>query len=130
MTGRAYADWKYYKNTYLKGRDPIIQRKDFPFWSTEASGQIDVVTGNKLWDFVDDEIPEVVRRTVCTVVEMLFRNQQALEMISGAGMLIIPQGISAKIPQEVKSAEEMQAQIDAAIKSMLAHSGLLFRGAR
>lgn len=69
-----YADFDYYANDYLCGRDPVIPDESYLFWEKAARHEVDALTYNKIPKL--SEIPEAVKECICAVAELLYRSEK------------------------------------------------------
>jgi hypothetical protein len=123
MAATLYADYDYYKTEYMRGREPAIAERDFPYFAERAGNWIDYLTGKKLFGVTD--IPVEVKNCTCAVARLLLNEEQAQ---SRAGEeIILPTGVSVQRPREADP-KETAAQIRHTIGEYLAHTGLLYRG--
>ena len=84
-----YADYEYYKNGYLVGREPVIPEGIFAFWEKQAGREIDKHTFGRLnghTEFINDWVKDCASE----LAELLYQadsvSQQALQQ-GGAGLL-------------------------------------------
>lgn len=126
----SYADFDYYKNTYLCGLGEIVPESAFPFYAKEASKAIDIVT----FDHVDQsDIPEVVKDCCCRVAEYLYDVRQAeAEQRENGGILksYSNDGQSATLdaPYSLSNEAAKKKEIAAIIAYCLRNTDLLYAG--
>lgn len=80
---KTYTDYTFYKESYLLGREPKLQEKEFPYWCMLASGMIRSSTFGNI-DFMD-VIPEEVQMCCCEVAEKLY----SMEAVKGENGLVL-----------------------------------------
>lgn len=69
-----YADYDYYVESYLLGRQPTIPEKTFRYYEKHAEKEIDRVTFKRVKGM--KETPEEVKDCVCDVAELLYKAEQ------------------------------------------------------
>lgn len=74
MIDLIYADYDYYVNDYLSGREPVIPDEDYLFYEKQARHEIDALTLNQITAL--PEIPEAVKECTCAVAEVLYRAEK------------------------------------------------------
>ena len=80
----AYADYEYYTDSYLLGREPAVPEKEFPYWAKQAAREVDAVTFGRLKkrpDLVTDDI----RDLTCAICELLYRSAEIVAEAVAAG---------------------------------------------
>lgn len=65
----AYADYIFYTEEYLHGREAVIEAASFDFFAFKATYVIKQYT----LDNIPDNIPECVKMCCCEVAELLYR---------------------------------------------------------
>ena len=112
----AYADYEYYKRTYL-GR--AVQEEDFPRLALRASEYLDKVTFGRARDHAGEE---PVRLACCAVAEELFRQEEfgGREVASESNA-----GRSVSFAGDERSGAR---RLCSAARSYLGNTGLLYRG--
>lgn len=130
----SYADYGYYKDSYLMGQDPAVAEKDFPFWEKQAGRELDAVTFQRLKkrpELVNDD----VRDCVCAVAEVLYKADQVSNQSWEAGAAgpltsYSNDGESGTfdLSQSEYTADGKKKKISSLISSYLGHTGLLYRG--
>jgi hypothetical protein len=139
-----YANWDFYINEYLLGKEPVMTESDFPFSVREASRYIDKHTFMRVRSMIepiDEELPEgeldgriprIVSEAACALGELYYKHGVSLgKLYDRNGVMILPQGISAKQLTGFDPAaleEQLEKSLQKAISTYLAHTGLLFRG--
>lgn len=69
-----YADYKYYTDSYLLGRQPTIPETTFRYYEKQAEKEIDRVTFNRIRRM--KETQEEVKDCACDVAELLYKAEQ------------------------------------------------------
>ena len=131
-----YADYTYYTEEYLLGRDPIVPEKVFPYWEKQAAKEIDKCTFGCL-SCHPDFVSEQVQDCTCELVELLYQadsvSQQALQQ-GGAGLLssYSNDGESGTfdLAHSTYTEEGKAKKIREIIYRNLANTGLLYAGVR
>lgn len=76
-----YADYGYYTDGYLMGKDPAVPEKEFPFWEKQAREVIEIYTFGRL-TADSNLITDKVKDCSCAIAELLYKAdsvaQQAL----------------------------------------------------
>ena len=67
-----YADYFYYTDGYLIGRDPVVPENVFAYWEKQARTEIDRRSYGRL-RYKPELISEKVKDCVCEVAELLYR---------------------------------------------------------
>lgn len=129
-----YADFQYYTDEYLLGRAPVINGKDFDFFSRLAEKEINNRTFGRIKTnpclLTDD-----VKSCVCAVAEFLYKCDSLDEsnFQNGGGQLVSynNDGESATfdLSKTVYASEQSkQTKISSLISFYLSGTGLLYRG--
>lgn len=127
MTMKAYADYEYYRDSFLGNSIP---EEAFPKMASEASAFIREITQNR----IDGEnVTEEVKDAVCAVCEAV---QQEIERFSktdgrevksentdGYQISYVTEGQDGKSREEILWQKKYQAA-----RQYLLHTGLLYRG--
>lgn len=80
-----YADYEYYKDLYLLGREPVIPEEEFPFWEKQAGLELDRQTFGRIRG-KDNLITEAVKDCACGLAELYYRVKQVQEGMPGSGL--------------------------------------------
>lgn len=118
----AYADYVFYTEEYLHGREAVVEAASFDFFAFNAT----YIIKQFILDNMPDDIPECVKMCCCEVAEYLYTGEQKSER----------QGIaSAKVGDESLTYEssdsrrqDLSKSIKSAVYMWLADSDLLYRG--
>ena len=68
-----YADYEYYVESYLLGRQPDIPESTFRYYEKQAEKEIDRVTFDRAKRM---ETPKEVKDCVCDVAELIYKAEQ------------------------------------------------------
>lgn len=68
-----YADYEYYVESYLLGRQPDIPESTFRYYEKQAEKEIDRVTFDRAKRM---ETPKEVKDCVCDVAELIFKAEK------------------------------------------------------
>lgn len=75
MSINTYADYDFYKNSYLHGREAKISESDFDYWSFLVSSEMRQHTFGRLDSLA--EIPDEVRMCCCEISEKRYTFENA-----------------------------------------------------
>lgn len=120
----AYADYAFYKNTYLGN---AIEEADFPTLAERASEYVDYITRGKATD------TEPVKRAMCALAEAYQTIEKARANAIAAGGEIQSQTVgsySVSYRSATESFEGYEATLHRTAQRYLANTGLLYRGGR
>lgn len=123
-----FADYKFYKNSYLLGKQPMIPENEFNFYARQASYEVlDRIKFN-----FDGVVIEEMKMVTCALSELIFKRDNPTDEEH------IPVNIaSEKVGEYTRtfkgnSRVEIQRDYNAQVKSILTHylgkTGYLFRG--
>lgn len=118
-----YATYEYYTDAYF---GKALTEKEFPKYAKRASAEIDHVTFGRISKMTNDEIPDAVRDAMCDVAEKL----HWYDSTAGGGSIASENtdGYSVSY-RDMGSSTFQNREIRAAIRTYLANTGLMFRGA-
>lgn len=130
-----YADYKYYTEEYLLGRDLVItEEKDFAFFERDAEKEIN----NRTFGRITKDpslVTEDVKNGVCAVAEFLYKcdslDKNSLE--NGGGQLVSysndgDSGSYDFAGSAYGSEQSRQEKISSLVSFYLSGTGLLYRG--
>jgi len=124
-TDELWVTWIFYKDKYLRGRNPTIPEQGFNFWSEQAETMI-----NHRHVEVDRP-PDYLKKCVCAVAEILFIQEQGAkpgELVSESNA-----NYSWKAAEAEKQSD-VSAKIRSTINKYLAgtplHNEFVYRGVR
>jgi hypothetical protein len=128
-----YADFDYYVDDYLQGRDPVIPDEEYLFWEKAARHEVDALTYNKIQRLT--EIPEAVKECICAVAELLYRSEKltASNLDQGfAGAMVSysndGQSGSFDVSGSAYTEEGRKAEVKRLCRQYLIGTGLLYAG--
>lgn len=118
-----YADYEYYKNTYIGG---ALTEDEFARASTRASSFLDYFTRNKAKDYTGDEL----KMCCCALAEQyqIIENAQAQSMSGGELQSQTVGAWSKTYRSGTETAEAAREALAGIATRYLAHTGLLYRG--
>ena len=111
----AYADFQYYKNTFLGN---AIQEIDFPRLSLRASEYIDAHTGGIIPQL--SAIPEEVQKAICAVAEKIQAYESKAEVTS--------ESVGSYSVTYKTSDATYEQELGKVLRLYLGNTGLLYRG--
>lgn len=117
-----YATYSYYKNQFFGGK---LEAEDFYRYAKRACAEIDRVTFGRLTSMPESEIQDAVRDAVCAVAEQMysFENAKGAEIASESN-----DGVSVSY-RDVSDKRKQEQAISQTLRTYLAQTGLMFRGA-
>lgn len=121
----AYADWKYYSDKYLSGREAVIDAASFPFYALKASQEIRRYAGHSLEGAAP---PDCVRLCCCEIAELLYSADKKTAE-NGAGVTSESIGSwSVSYDTAEQKAKALCDGIRASVYRWLSGTGLLYLG--
>lgn len=121
---RAWADYSYYLENYLMGKNPTVASEDFPFYAARATASIKRYTFDNIID--DVNVPDEAKRAVCAVAEALCDFDKAS---SGIGVTSEKTGdLSVTYASGSERERELNAAIRRIVYMYLAPGGYLYSG--
>jgi len=117
-----YADSTYYTETYLAGKEAVIDTASFTYYARGATMLIGIHTFNRV---TDDNIPEEVKMCCCELVETLFNADK--EDAKGIASEKVGEYSVTYTSPEAKE-KQLAASTASIIYKWLAMTGLLYRG--
>ena len=117
----SYADYEYYNNEYLLGKEALIIAADFNYYEAKAAGKVDYYTFGRLKTSTD--IPEEVKKCVCDIAEKLHEYDKAVKGITSEKVGDYSVSYESKAVQK----DNCDNEIKDCIKNYLSHTGLLSR---
>lgn len=128
-----YADYGYYIDEYLCGKNPAIPDSEFGFWEKQARREIDARTFGRVKKLA--EIPEEVKDCVCAIAEVFYSADQVEKIASeagAAGPLVSysndGQSGTFAAPSGIYTTEGRKAEVQRLIWQYLGNTGLLYAG--
>lgn len=130
-----YADYRYYTEEYLLGREPVItSEKDFDFFERSAEKEVNNRTFGRI---AKDQafLSEDVKNCVCAIAEFLYRcsNLDERNYQNGGGQLVSysndgDSGSYDISESDYLSEQSRQKKVSNLISFYLSGTGLLYRG--
>lgn len=118
-----YADNAFYTDTYLAGKEAVIDAASFNFYARQATQSIKLQT---FYRIPDSNIPEEVKMCCCEVAELAYIRDKSKNNKNVASEKV------GSYSTEYKTSEQAEKEYaDAAgnaISKWLAMTGLLYRG--
>lgn len=127
-----YADYTYYLDDYLLGKDPVLPEETFRYWEKQAGTEIDKHTFGRLTAH-PERVSGQVKDCACELAELLYQadsvSQQALAQ-GGPLASYSNDGESASLDLSWSewTAEGKAKKICEIIYRRLAGTGLLYSG--
>lgn len=132
----SYANYDFYVDDYLLGKDAVIPESLFPYYASLASAEVKNVIRLDMFD--TEETTKEMQMATCEIAEILCRADGNVdESIEGTGTNI-PVGISSEKVGEysvsytgntlTENDERVEKLIKKVVVRWLGPAGLLFRG--
>lgn len=126
-----YADYEYYKKSYLEGATPTIDENEFPLLSLKASQLINMYTFNRVPDMTS--VPEEVKMCCCELIGIFHTEKLQLAAIPTDGKTAekvgdysVSYGVTYKDVADIE--KRFQSKKQECIETWLLTTGLLYRG--
>lgn len=116
--------FEFYTDSYLSGREAVLDAASFPFWERKASHEVQLRTFGRIDE--SGTVPDEVQGCVCELAEILF-TQDALRRKS-AGIASERVGEYSISYQAPRGASEEEKEINRVIREWLSDTGLLYCG--
>ena len=115
-----WADYEYYLDAYLGGKDPLIPAQDFYFWARNAAAHIMAFTGTL------PEIDDTAKLCCCEVAELLWRHDHN----TGADDVTSERtgDLSVTYDSGEARASVLSCRVRGCVYKYFADTGLLYRG--
>lgn len=131
-----YADYQYYANGYLLGREPVVPEKTFPYWEKQARTEVDKFTYERILTH-SGLISDKVKDCVCELAELLYQAdsvaQQGLQQ-GAAGPLTSysndGESGTFDLSKSTYTEEGKEKKAKEIIYRHLGNTGLLYAGVR
>lgn len=128
-----YADYEYYRNEYLMGKEATISAEEFPYWEKQAERKIDMYTQGRLRGMT--AIIDEVKACVCEMAEFLYtadKMEKLSEQSGSSGPLTSfsndGQSGSFDVSQSEYFGDGKAKKVIGIIKEYLWNTGLLYGG--
>lgn len=119
----AFADSKYYSETYLSGKEAVVDTASFTFYARKATQEIKRYTGQNV---DESNLPDCVKMCCCEIAELLY---SADHTAAGNGVTSESVGSwSVNYGTADQNAKALRGNIRAAIYRWLTGTGLLYLG--
>ena len=123
-----YADYEYYVESYLLGRQPDIPESTFRYYEKQAEKEIDRVTFDRAKRM---ETPKEVKDCVCDVAELIYKAEQYGG--SDAPGPLASYGIDGEtgtydLSRSIYTEEGKRKKIKEIIEKYLENTGLMYLG--
>ncbi len=116
--------YKFYTDSYLSGREAVLDTASFPFWERKASQVVQKYTFGNIGE--NEPISEVVQGCVCEVAELLYEHDRQKRKNDGiASEKVGEYSVSYRTE---KSTEEKEREVCGVVWEWLANTGLLYCG--
>ncbi len=130
-----YVDYRYYVNTYLVNRYPLIPENEFSFWEKQAERELDHVTFDRIRKnayLVDENVMDCT----CELTEYLYKQDRFTRASEDETMGILSSysndGESATYDvsamKEKYSDSAKPSVIYSIVSKYLSRTGLMYRG--
>lgn len=120
-----YADEEFYKESYLRGKKPVIST-GFVYYAREASQFLDCYTFGRLAGL--SEIPEEVRLCCCELAEAGYRRELRKKETAGGKTSEKVGTYSVTFAGGKESSESDAAEVRSILTKWLGDTGLLYQG--
>lgn len=118
-----YADYEYYKDVFLGGKEAQISASDFGYYESQAENKINMYTYDRLKKA--DEIPEAVKSCVCAIAERINTHEKDVKNNGIASEKVGDYSVSYVSQSVLK--EQLKTDIQEIITEYLFSTGLLSR---
>lgn len=118
-----YADYEYYKDIFLGGKEAQISASDFEYYENQAENKINMYTYDRLKKA--DEIPEAVKSCVCAIAERINIHEKDVKNNGIASEKVGDYSVSYVSQSVLK--EQLKTDIQEIITEYLFSTGLLSR---
>lgn len=120
-----YADAEFYTNTYLEGRNSVIEPNCINSFLRKAQMLVKTFTLDNVDE--DSEIPYELKMCICEIAEIMYREAQREITVGGVSSESV-EGWS----KHYESSEQHKAAVNSKVKeclyTWLGNTGLLYRG--
>ncbi len=118
-----YADEQFYKDSYLLGREAVINTA-FPYFSRLASQEIKRFAGSNIDEY---NVPECVKMCCCEIAETIYNDEKKTNEHIGVTSESVG-GWSKSYESTEQAKQVMQKNIKNIVYKWLSGTGLLYRG--
>lgn len=123
---KAYAEYSFYVEQYLMGRERPIGERDFPYWAMQASLQIRRLTFGRLDSM--EALPENAQMCCCEVAEKLHSFEAAKD---SNGMILQSygnDGDTGTYKADDMTEKAVNKSVAGIIRKWLSSTGLMYCG--
>jgi hypothetical protein len=120
----AWADYRYYTDDYLAGREPTVSEADFTSYAVSATATVRLWAGASI---TEDNIPDEARRAVCELAET-FAAHDAAALASGGIASEKTGDLSVTYEGGASRRQNMRAAAAEIIRKWLTPGGYLHMG--
>lgn len=118
-----YANNTYYTETYLVGKEAVIDAASFDFYARKATQIIKQNTFNRV---DDSSIPEEVKMCCCELAELAYKAEKDKIKANVSSEKVGSYSVEYKAPEKIE--QEYNTGVNTALYSWLVMTGLLYRG--
>ncbi len=126
-----FADYEYYKSSYLKSTTQTIDENEYPFLALKATQLINACTFNRVSK--KSSVPEEVKMCCCELVDIFYAEKMQLAAIQidgktaeKVGDYSVSYGVTYKDVADIES--RFQSKKQECINMWLSTTGLLYGG--
>lgn len=116
--------YEFYTDSYLSGREAVLDAASFPFWERKASQVVRKYTFGNIDE--SEPISEAVQGCVCEVAELLYEHD--LQKRKNDGIASEKVGEYSVSYRAEKSAADLTQEASVIVKEWLANTSLLYCG--
>lgn len=120
-----FADYDFYINKYLSGRNAAVSAANFTMLARKATQKIKIFTGSNV---DESNIPECVKMCCCEITELLYKEETTSQNHGVASESV--QGWSKAYESTESRAQAADKAIKTCVYEWLSGTGLLYRGVR
>lgn len=120
----AWADYRYYTDDYLAGREPTVSEADFTSYAVSATATVRLWTGASI---AEDNIPDEARHAVCELAET-FAAHDAAALASGGITSEKTGDLSVTYEGGALRRQNMREAAEEIIRKWLTPGGYLYMG--
>ncbi len=118
-----YVDNMYYTDTYLAGKEAVVDAASFNFYARQATQIIRQHTFNRV---SKGNIPEEVKMCCCELAELAYKAEKDKAKAKVSSEKVGSFSVEYKTPEQID--QGYNAGVNAALGNWLGMTGLLYRG--
>ena len=122
----AYADYEFYKNEYLCGKEAVVDTASFEFYAKKASAEINKYAKQNI---DENNVTKCVKTCCCEIAEILHDVEQCAKTSSGKTSESVG-GWSVGYESKEQTMTVSQDNIKRSILTWLSGTGLLYGGVK